>query len=84
MVDSYSDSSEQFVWLNKALDVLMRLSSKGPKILNRLGSIFIRFQCLGHFYFVCNLEPLNWLLWLDRVNENAVVAFINFIQSQIP
>lgn len=35
------------------------------------------------FYFFLMLEPLSWLRELDRVDENAVVVFINFIQSQI-
>ena len=38
---------------------------------------------LSHFLFLSMLEPLSWLLQLSRVDENAVVVFINFIQSHI-
>jgi len=34
---------------------------------------------MSHFLFLSVLEPLSWFPELDRVDENAVVVFINFI-----
>gem|GEM_PF-3726022 len=54
--------------------------SEKPSVHGCITKISVREELL----FVYNLEPLNWLLLLVRVNENAIVVFIDFIQSQIP